>query len=163
MQGTLKSGLILGVLVVVWTFIMGFSGLYKNPGLAWLFVPVAALIQVVVLVWALRAGAAAGRGYAGQVAAGLGISVVGAVLVFFGSILFTTVVFPDYFQEIRAMGEQALREAGKTEEEIRALLAMQEKVQTPFLQALFGAIGTIFTGLVAALVIAIFVRGRKTA
>lgn len=163
MRTILKPGLILGILVVLWTFVMGFSGLYKNPGLAWLFVPVAALIQVVLLVWALRSTASEGRGYAAQVAAGLGISVVGAVLIFFGSILFTTVVFPDYFQELRTMGEQALREAGKPEEEIRALLAMQEKLQTPFLQALFGAIGTVITGLVASLVIAIFVRGRKPA
>lgn len=158
-----KPGIVLGVLVVVWTFVMGFTGGYKSPGLAWLFVPVAALIQVLVLVWALRGTAAEGRGYAGQVAAGLLISVVGAALIFLGSILFTTTVFPQYFEEIRTLGEQALRQRGMGEEEIQAALAMQAKLQTPFLQALFGVIGTVVTGLVASLVIAAFVRGRKPA
>jgi hypothetical protein len=159
----IKPGIVLGVLVVVWTFVMGFTGGYKNPGLAWLFVPVAALIQVVVLVWALRKTAAGGRGYAGQVAAGLLISVVAAVLIFLGSILFTTGVFPQYFEEVRAMGEQVLRKRGMSDEEVRTTLAMQAKLQTPFLQALFGVIGTVVTGLVASLVIAAFVRGRKPA
>lgn len=158
-----KPGIVLGVLVVVWTFVMGFTGSYKSAGLAWLFVPVAALIQVLVLVWALRGTAAEGRGYAGQVAAGLLISIVGAAFIFLGSIVFTTVAFPQYFDELRALGEQVLRQQGVGEEEIQSRLAMQAKLQTPFLQALFGGIGTIVTGLVASLVIAGFVRGRKPA
>jgi hypothetical protein len=36
-------------------------------------------------------------------------------------------------------------------------------VQTPFLQALFGAVGTIVTGLVVSLVVAIFARTKKAA
>jgi len=162
MNAIWKPGISLGLLVALWTFVMGFTGMYKDPSLAWLFVPVAALIQVAVLVWALRVTAAQGRGYAGQVAAGLMISVVAAVIIFFGSILFTTVVFPNYFEEVRALGEQALRDAGRTEEEIRAMLAMQEKVQTPFLQAFFGVIGTVITGLIASLIVAIFVRDKRT-
>jgi len=158
-----RPGITLGVLVAAWTFVMGFAGMYKNPGLAWLFVPVAAVIQIAVLIWGLRTTAADGRGYLGQVTMGVLISLVGAVLIFFGSILFTTVAFPNYFEEVRTIGEQALRDAGRTDEEVRAMMAMQEKVQTPFFQALFGAIGTVITGLLASLVIAIFVRSKRPA
>lgn len=162
MTSIVKHGLILGVLVVAWTFVMGFTGWYKSAALAWLFVPVAALVQVVVLITALRKSASE-KGYAGQVANGLLISVVASVLVFLGSILFTSVVFPGYFEEIRALGEEIMRQRGMADEEIKTTLALQAKVQTPFFQALFGAIGTIVTGLVVSLVVAIFARAKKAA
>jgi hypothetical protein len=53
-----------------------------------------------------------------------------------------------------------LEQAGKSPEEVRAQVEAMAATQTPFLQALFGAIGTIVTGLVASLVIAAFVRRR---
>ncbi|MBP1648220.1 MAG: hypothetical protein H6Q30_1665, partial [Bacteroidetes bacterium] len=31
MQPTVKAGIVLGILVVVWTFFMGITGWYKDP------------------------------------------------------------------------------------------------------------------------------------
>jgi hypothetical protein len=154
-----KVGIILGLLVVGWTFVMGMTGWYKDPALLNLFW-VVVLIQVVVLVWGLRL-TAADNTYGQQVLAGLLMSLIGGAIIFCGSLLFTTVAFPQYFAELKALGQETLRAQGKSEAEIVQILAMTGPTQTPFWQALFGAIGTLLTGLVASLVIAAVVRKKS--
>jgi hypothetical protein len=118
------------------------------------------LYQVGLLVWGLKVTAAEGRTYGQQIASGMMITFIGAVIIFSGSYLFTTIVFPTYFSEIRTMGEQVLRSQGRTDEDIRSLLDASAAMQTPFINAITGVIGTIATGLFASLIIAIFVRRK---
>jgi hypothetical protein len=138
---------------------MGFTGWYKHPSLLNLFY-VVILIQILLLIWALQQTAGEGRKYGGQVVAGTLISAIGGVIIIGSSLLFTTVVFPNYFQELAAIQEQMLREAGKSEAEIRTMLDMTAKTSTPMMQAMAGFVGTFVTGLVASLVIGRFARAK---
>ncbi|MCU0412110.1 MAG: DUF4199 domain-containing protein, partial [Bacteroidetes bacterium] len=95
-----------------------------------------------------------------QIAAGMLISLVGAAIIFVGSYLFTTVAFPQYFEEIRTVGERVLREQGKSEEEIRTTMELSASMQTPFFNAITGVIGTLMTGVIASAIIAFFVRKK---
>jgi len=158
MNPILKTGIAIGLGCVAWTFVMGFTGWYKDPAMVKAFFLVIG-IEIVLLVWGLRQTAAA-NGYGAQVLAGTAMAGVAAAIIFCGSLVFTTVVFPSYFQELEAMGRGRLQAQGLKEEEISQALATQAKVQTPFFQALFGAIGTVITGLVASLVIAVFSRRK---
>jgi hypothetical protein len=159
MTTTVKAGLVLGVLVSVWTYIMGVTGWYKDPALLNLFWFVI-LIQIGVLVWALRLTAAEGKDYWGQVKAGTLISLLGGVLIFCGSYLFTSVVFPQYFSDIRTLGEGLLRAKGMSETQIREALEAQAAVQTSFMQALFGFIGTVITGPVVSMILGVFLKKK---
>lgn len=155
---TLRTGLLIGIAVVAWTFFMGVTRWYLHPtllNLFWVVIP----IQIALLVVGLRSTAAA-NGYGKQVLSGTLASVLAAPLIFCGSLLFTTVAFPNYFEEIRAVQAEMLAKAGKSPEEVKAQVEAMVSMQTPFLQALFGAIGTVVTGLVASLVIAAFARKR---
>ncbi|HSN98432.1 MAG TPA: DUF4199 domain-containing protein [Candidatus Nanopelagicales bacterium] len=159
MNTILKGAALIGGLCAAWTFVMGFTGWYKHPTLLnafWLVVP----IQIGVLVWALRR-TAPDRGYGAQVAAGTLISLLAGVLLFGSSLLFTTVVFPHYFEELQAVHAEMLKAAGKTEAEIATEVQAAAAAQTPFMQAFMGLIGTTLTGLVASLLIAIFARSPK--
>lgn len=159
MNSTVRTGLLIGVAVVAWTFIMGITGWYLHPtllNLFWMVIP----IQVVLLVLGLKASASQ-NGYGRQVLSGTLSSALAAALVFCGSILFTTVAFPGYFEEIRAVQTEILTKAGKSAEEVKSQVEAAAAMQTPFLQALFGAIGTVVTGLVASLVIAAFARRKR--
>jgi hypothetical protein len=159
MSSPIKAGILIGILVTIWTYICGFAGWYKDPNLAWTF-QLVVLIEIVVLVWLLRKTAAEGRTYGGQVVGGLTASLVGAVIIFVGSYLWATVFFPNYQAELRAMGEQVLSQQGRSPQEIETLLNAQAAMSTPVMQALFGAIGTIVTGLVVSAILAIFLRAR---
>lgn len=160
MKPTLKAGLALGILVFLWTLLIGITGWYRDPMLLGLFY-VVILIQIGVLVWGLRLTAAEGRSYGGQVKAGTAMSAIGALIIFFGSLLFTTVLFPKYFEEVREAGRQIYTAQGMTEAQVAAALDAQAAMQTPFLQALLGAVMTVVTGLVVSLVLAAFLRKKE--
>lgn len=159
MNTIVKAGVVLGVLVEIWTYIMGFTGWYKDPSLNSLFWVVIA-IEIAVLMWALKRTAAEGRGYGGQVGAGTLVALIGGVFVIVGSIVFTTVVFPHYFQDIAALQEQRLHAAGRSDAEIQQIMAMTAKVSNPGMQAFFGFCGTLITGIIVSAILAVFFRAR---
>ena len=159
-MGTIgKYGVVLGLLVVAWTFVMGFTGWYRDPVLLNLFFMVV-LFEIAVLYFALQKTAAEGRTYGKQVVAGILVAVVAAPIIFLGSILFTSVVFPSYFEEVRGAQETMLRESGMPEEMIRQRLDATAVTQTSVFNAALGAFMTILTAAVASAVIALFVRAR---
>lgn len=160
MNTILKAGIVLGVLVEIWTYLMGFTGWYKDPALMNLFFVVIA-IEIAVLMWALKRTAAEGRGWGGQVGAGTLIALIGGVFVIVGSLIFTMVVFPNYFTDLAAIQEQMLRTSGQSEEQIRQTMEMTAKTSTPVMQACFGFLGTLITGIVVSMIIGAFVKAKK--
>jgi hypothetical protein len=140
-------------------FVIGFTGWYKDAVLMNMFFLVI-LIEVGVLIWGLRQTAAQGRGYGGQLGAGMLIALIGGVIIIVFSLIFTTVAFPDYFNELRAVQTEMLRAEGKSEGEIAAMMAMTAPMQTPVMNALIGFGYTLFTGLIASLIIAAFIRKK---
>lgn len=154
------AGEVLGFLVAGWTFVMGLTGWYKHPTLLNLFWMVIA-IEIAVLVWGLGKVRHEVPSFWGQVGAGTAIAALAAPLIFAGSIIFTTVAFPDYFAELRAVYEEILRAEGKSPAEITAALDAASATQTPFIQAATGAIATIVTGFAASMVIAAIGRSRS--
>jgi len=162
MNTIVKAGLALGILVEIWTYLMGFTGWYKDPKLMSLFWVVIA-IEIAVLMWALKRTAAEGRGYGGQVGAGTLVALIGGVFTVVGSLIFTTLVFPHYFQDLAAIQEQMLRTSGRSEAEIQQVMAMTAKTSTPAMQAFFGFCGTLVTGIVVSAIIGAFFRAKKGA
>lgn len=158
MNATVKTALAIGVLCVAWSFVMGVTAWYKHPTLLNLFWVVAA-IEIGCLLWGLRQTAAS-NGYWQQVGAGTAASALAGIIVFCGSLLFTTLAFPHYFEEIRAVQAEMLRARGMSDSEIAAAQQLGASFQTPFWQALFGFIGTAVTGFFTSLVVAAFYRRR---
>lgn len=162
MNPILSAGVLIGILCSTWTFVMGFTGWYKNPALAnVLFIPVAMAIEIVVLAWGLRRTAAQRRAYGGQILAGTMMAIVAGVIIIASSLLFTTVVFPNYFAEVEQAYRSALQSQGKSDGEIAAAIQANAASATPMAQAMSGFIGTLVTGIVASAIIAIFVRRRS--
>lgn len=159
MHPTLRYGVLLGLGVAAWTFVMGFTGWYKSPSLLylfWLVIP----FQIGLLAWALRES---GRdsGYGRQVWTGVSISLLGSLIIYAASILFTTVVFPKYFQELEALGRQVMAKQGLSPEQIEAAVKAQAPMQTPRASAMAGAIGTVLTGFFTSVIAAVWFR-KKT-
>ena len=154
----LRAGVLLGVLVALWTFIMGFTGWYRHSGLLflfWLVIP----IQIVVLVGMLRRTAAT-TCYLRQVQNGVGASILASFIIVAGSLLFTMVVFPSYFRELEALGRLQMAQQGLRPDQIEAVVKAQAPMQTPLGSAFAGALGTWITGLCTSLVAAAWYRKR---
>ena len=158
MRTAIRAGVLLGVLTVVWTFVMGFTGWYKDPVMLNLFFLVI-LLEVGIVIWALRKTAPSAA-WGGQVLNGLVLSLVAGVIIFAGSLLFTTVAFPTYFSDLQATQAQMLKAAGMSEAEIQSQVAASAALQTPFMNALSGVIGTVVTGVVVAAIAGVFLRKK---
>ena len=140
MNPILSTGLLIGLLCGAWTFVMGFTGWYKDPALGdALFISVAMVIEIVGLIWGLRKTAALGRAYGGQILAGTMMAIVAGVIIIAASLVFTMVVFPNYFADVKPGSEASA---------------------TPMAQAMSGFMGTLVTGIIASAVIGKFVRRR---
>jgi hypothetical protein len=159
MNPILSAGILIGVLCGVWTFVMGFTGWYKDPVMMRAFF-VVILFEIGGLIWGLRRTAAEGRTYSGQVVAGTLISIVAGVIIICSSLLFTTVAYPNYFKELEAVYRQTLLQQGKTEAETNELVRTALEGTTPMGQAMQGFIGTLVTGIVASAIISIWIRAR---
>lgn len=164
MNPVLNAGVLIGVLCGLWTFVMGWTGWYKDPARVNIFFLVI-LIEIAGLVWGLRQTAREGRGYGAQIVAGTMMAIIAGVIIIGSSLLFTTVVFPEYFQELAAGYRSVLQQQGKSDAEIAEAVHTMLEGTTPMSNALQGFIGTLVTGILASAVIAIWVRGRpvKTA
>jgi hypothetical protein len=158
MHPTLRAGLILGVSVAAWTFIMGFTGWYKHPGLLYLFWLVIPL-QIGILLWALGGLASVDR-YGRQVWNGVSISLLGSIIIYWASLLFTTVVFPHYFQDLEALGRQMMARQGLSAAQIDAAVRLQAPMQTPRASAMAGAIGTVVTGFLTSVIASFWLRKK---
>jgi hypothetical protein len=159
MNPILAAGLLIGVLCGLWTFVMGFTGWYKDPAMLWIFFAVI-LFEIGGLIWGLRQTAREGRTYRGQVVAGTLMSVIAGVIIICSSLLFTMVAFPDYFEQLAAAQRRSLQAQGKSETEIVETLRANQAGATPMAQAMSGFIGTLVTGILASAAIAVFVRGK---
>lgn len=159
MRESIIGGVALGMSVSLWTILMGVTGWYADPVMMNVFF-VVVLIQIGILA-ILLAKTRHRFGYGRQVAHGLVASAVGAAIIFGSSLLFTTVLFPDYFETLRAVHEAQLTAEGLSADEIAARVEAAAGAQTPLMQALSGVFGTLVTGLVVSLILAIFLRRKK--
>ena len=154
----IRAGVLLGVLCACWTFVMGFTGWYKDPVMLNLFFLVI-LLEIGIVIWALRKTAPRAT-WGGQIVNGLVLSLVASVIIFAGSLLFTTVAFPDYFTEIQSAQAEMLKTQGLSEADIKAQMSAAAAMQTPLINALIGVIGTVVTGVVVAAIAGAFFRRK---
>jgi hypothetical protein len=158
MSPTVKTGLAIGIVTFLWTLVMGVTGWYKDPAMVPAFFLVV-VFEVLLLYWGLKQTCGT-NGYGAQLMAGTRMSVLAAVIIAAGSYLFTTVLFPNYFADLREMQTQMLQAQGVAQEEITRQVEQAMQVQTPAINALSGAVGTIVTGIIASALIAIGVRRK---
>ena len=156
MNSNISAGIVLGVLITVWTTIVIMAGWHRDPQMMWLYFGVVPL-QVIVLAMALRTHTRT-AGYGRQLWNGIAVSLMGSIVVFAGTYLLTTVVFPQYFPQIRAAAETMLSQMGRTPIEIADELRRNRAMYDPVANALTGAAGAVSCGVIVSAILAIFMR-----
>ena len=160
MKTIIRGGILLGILVTIWTYLFGLTGMHRMAAGSLIFAIVATLIELAVLAWALKRTAAEGRRWFGQVSAGTLLAFVGGCLILATSYIYVTQVNPNMTAEVREAAVSALRSQGLDDAAIQQSLAARAKGETPMAQALMGFFMTVFTGFVLSAVLASFIRSK---
>lgn len=153
-----RAGILLGLLVALWTFVMGFTGWYRHPSLLflfWLVIPLQIGVLLLLLKYTARTD-----GYFRQVLNGLAASFIASGIIFVGSLFFTLVVFPGYFRELEALGRLKMAQQGLRPDQIEAVVKAGAPMQTPLRTAFAGVLGTWFTGFATSLIAAAWLRKK---
>jgi hypothetical protein len=158
MRETITYGVMLGLLVTVWTLVMGMTGWYLDPVLQALFFVVVPL-EIAVIV-ALLYKTRESNTYVGQLRNGSLAGLVASPIVFVQSIVFTTVLFPTYFEDLQATHRAMLVAQGMSADQVAAELEKAGAMQSPVINAATGAFATIVTAVVVAAIAAIFLRKK---
>ena len=156
MNNNISAGVVLGVLLTIWTAIVIMAGWHTDPQKLGLYVGVIP-IQIIVLGMALRTHLAT-AGFARQLWNGIAVSAMGAIVVFAGTYLITTIAFPQYFPQIRAAAESTLSQMGRTPTEIAEELRQNRAMYDPVANALTGAVGIVICGVIVSPILALFMR-----
>lgn len=159
MKTIITASVVLAVLVTLVSIVIAATGLHENPLVSGVgFIVIAIVLNLGVLFWALRSTAAE-NSYGKQVGNGALIGLIAGVLIFLGSYVLLTYVFPDYIAEMSAGALEFMEGAGMPQETIDLQAAALAQA-TPANQALNGAIGAFFTSLVGAAILGFFLRKK---
>ncbi|MCY4095632.1 MAG: DUF4199 family protein [Gammaproteobacteria bacterium] len=156
---SIKYGLLLGVIVAAFGFLLGLLGLHTNQMAPFGFVIVAIIVNLVIVVLAVRRLASTST-WVQQLVNGLVLGTVAAVIVFLSSWLMTAIVIPDYYAEFAEAARVRAVAGGLTADEIEAAVAMA--TGTSVGSAFQGALGTVITSVVVAGIAGMFNRTGRS-
>ncbi|MFZ0281055.1 MAG: DUF4199 domain-containing protein [Bacteroidales bacterium] len=157
-KATLTSGLILGLVGIVYTLVMYFLDLTFNKTQGFLLLPVL-IVTLYFLVKSYRDNYLHGYSTFGQ-AVGAGVviflyfSIISAIFFY----ILYAVIDPELPSKQLAFTEELMSKRGMPQEALDAAMKMQEKFMKPGIMAPFSILGNMFTGTIMSLLVAIFVR-----
>jgi hypothetical protein len=159
MGAAIKTGIGLAVIIEVITLVWFVTGLIENPMMGLVFLPIAIVLNVLAVWWALKQTRLV-HGYGKQLLSAIVLGVVAGVLIFAFSWVNYNVLFPDALEDQKAATIEWMEGMGWPEEQKAAQVAKVEEL-TVTSQAVQALVGTILTSLVVGAIVAIFVR-KKT-
>jgi hypothetical protein len=159
-----KWGVILGLVVIVWTLLLHALGFYTTDIGAGQVADIAAtLLPIVAIVAALRERRATGSLTLGHaVITGLGVGLVSLPITAGFLWAYHHLINPEWSELIVAYRWDVLTQSGASAEAIAAMETAQRASATDVAQLLGAAIGTPIVSVVIALIAGLFMR-RKPA
>jgi hypothetical protein len=157
-KANLTSGLILGLVGIVYSLVMYFLDLSLNQAQGYIFM----VIQIALLFYLVKSyrdnylhgminyGQALGAG----VVICLYYSIISAIFAY----ILLAVIDPGLPDKQLAMAEEMMLKRGMPQAQIDAGMAVQRKIMIPEVMAPVSILGNMFFGLILSLIIAAFVR-----
>lgn len=157
-KANLTSGMILGLIGIVYTLAMYFLNLTFNKTQGYIFLLIL-LVTMFFLIKSYRDNYLHGYITYGQaVGAGVVIFLYYSVIIAVFSYILYAVIDPELIGRQLAMSEELLEKRGLPQEAMDAAMKFQKKVIKPGIIAPLGLISNMVYGTIMSLIIAIFVK-----
>lgn len=159
---SIKWGVILGVISVVFFLIMAVAGLQGQSGIQWLgYIPV-----IIVIYLAHKEFKDSGDGYMSY-SQGLGL---GTLLVTVSSVIsvvfaYVYIKFLDsaYMDTIKDQQAQKMMEQGLSDAEVEKAMEMSSAFMTPEIILIFGLLASVFFGFIISLIVSAITKNSNPA
>lgn len=157
-KANLNTGIIIGLIGIVWTLFLWFIDQSMNQALGAIFY----IVLIVGLVLGIRSYRDKYRKGFLTYGQSLGAGVI--IMLYYSIIaaIFTYVLYvfidPSMPEKILAVTEQKLIDRGMAESMIEQSMKIQSKIMVPWVMSLFALIGGVFNGTILSLIISIFTR-----
>jgi hypothetical protein len=157
-QQTLTAGLLLGIVLVVYSLLMYFLDMSTNKYIGWISYLIIAVVIYYLQVQHrnkdLNGFMSYGKALGFAVMSMLVASVISAIFNF----IMVKFIDPGLITKIMSMQEEAMAKRGMTAEQTEMAMKMTAKMMSPVFMSIFTLIGMMFWGTVVSLITSIFTR-----
>ena len=157
MKIALKYALIYSGINIVWGLLMFVTDLTRSD-MSWVFNILSMVIPIICIVFATKEyKATIGNGwmkFSDVFKQGLLIFVIGGIITAAYTVLYVTVIDPDFMTFIQEKQMNKMLEMGMPEEQVEQQLNMSAKFQTPFWMFTWTLLGTLLIGTLISLIMA---------
>ncbi|WP_103070492.1 DUF4199 domain-containing protein [Aquimarina sediminis] len=159
----INYGILLGIVSVLLGVIMYVTNAYTDPH--WIYSVISFSILIGIISYGIKAYKTANNGYLALMDAikvGIGIALIGGVIGVIWSLTLTTVIEPDYTQQVlEAQREKMLQNPDMTEELVEQSMAIAEKFSSPFISIAVSIIGSLFLGFIISLIAGLIMQKKQ--
>jgi hypothetical protein len=158
-KANLTSGVVMGVIGIVYTLLMYFLDLTLNKGMGYIFIVITiALLYYFIKSYRdnyLHGFITYGQGVGAGVIIYLYYAIISAIFMY----IMYTVIDPGLTKKMLAMVEEQLTKSGKVPaEQIDTVMAFQKKIMIPEVQAPVSVLLNMIFGTIIALIVSVFVK-----
>ena len=158
-------GIILGVLSIVFAFMLYVAGLQYEQSIS-LFIVNLSIMSGVIMFGIYKFREANGNllTISEAIKVGIGISLIGAIIGIVYQMIFINLIEPDFManmMEAQKM-EMITQNPNMSQKEIDTAVSMMEKFSGPFLSAAIGLIGGLFLGLIISFIGGLILKKQES-
>ncbi|TPN83532.1 DUF4199 domain-containing protein [Aquimarina algicola] len=160
----INYGALLGLVSIALAVILYVTDSYTDPH--WAFAVAGPLLLLIVIIYGIKAYKKTNEGYLNLMDAikiGIGIALIGGIISSIWSIVLTTVIEPDYTQQVLEVQREKMIEnyPDFSEEQINQSMSIAEKFASPYLSFAFSIIGSLFLGFIFSLISGLVLQKKQ--
>jgi hypothetical protein len=157
-QMGIRSGLVYGLTMIIYSLILNFTGLAMNPTMGY----ISWLIIIGAIVWAHIEYKKANGGFM-EYSEGLGLGIItiliGGLISGLFSIIYMTFIDPNFIKNMLTLArEQLEKQPNLNDEQIDAMMKFYEWMFQPHWLFLMGLLGGAIIGLIISAIVSIFTK-----
>jgi preprotein translocase subunit YajC len=152
-KNIINYGVLLGITSVLLGVVIYVMNAHLDPN--WIFSVIGILILVGIISYGIKAYKKVNEGYLNLSEAlkiGIGIALIGGIIVAIWTFILTTVIEPDYTQQmLDIQREKLLENPDMSEQMVNQSMAIVEKMSGPYIQIALSIIANLFFGFIISL------------
>ena len=160
----LNYGLLLGILSVILGVVLYVTNAYLNP--SFIYTIIGFLILIVVISLGIKAYKTENGGYLSlgeAIKVGIGIALIGGIITAIWTVLLMNFIEPDYMAQMMDLQREKMLASNPnmSDAQIDQVMEMSAKFASPWISTAVQLVGSLFFGLIIALVAGLIMKNQN--